>query len=191
MPKQCSTPGCHSSAIVRGTDLCLHCYQKQKDKESGSKTKKQKKSVIRPIINYTLYDLLIGIDCGVETGFALYNRKTKELLRVSTMKIHQAMKEISHQFALNGQSLMVCFEDARLRTWFGDSGKEKLQGAGSIKRDSKIWEDFLSDMNIPFEMIPPKENTTKLEEEYFKSLTGYKKRTSNHARDAAMLVFGK
>ena len=36
----------------------------------------------------------------------------------------------------------------------------------------------------------PKRNITKMSQEYFKQLTGWKKQTNEHSRDAAMLVFG-
>lgn len=77
--------------------------------------------------------------------------------------------------------------------WYNDAGKsrDKLQGAGSIKRDCKIWEDFLRDKGIPFKLIAPKNNTTKLSAPAFKSITGYTGRTCEHSRDAAMMVYGR
>ncbi len=66
----------------------------------------------------------------------------------------------------------------------------KQQGAGSVKRDCKIWEDFLTDLDIPFEMVAPRKGMTKYSAAAFKKLTGYEGKTSEHARDAAMLVFG-
>ena len=134
--------------------------------------------------------ILIGIDVGVNTGVALYDCENKKLVFVSTMKIHQAMANVILQYT-QSKDILVRFEDARLRKWFGNAGREQLQGAGSIKRDSLIWEDFLTDFNIPFEAVAPKNNLTKMTAEYFKKLTGYTKRTSEHSRDAAMLVFGK
>jgi hypothetical protein len=43
-----------------------------------------------------------------------------------------------------------------------------------------------------FEMIDPKSQKgfTKINESRFQKMTGFTKRTSEHARDAAMLVFG-
>lgn len=135
--------------------------------------------------------ILIGVDVGVKTGIAIYDRKEKELLDVRTVKIHQAFDIVKRQYAMNSQNIEVYFEDARKRVWFGNSGREKLQGAGSVKRDSKIWEDFLTDYNISFQMIPPSRNTTKLNAKVFKVITKYNKQTNEHGRDAAMLVYGK
>ena len=87
----------------------------------------------------------------------------------------------------------MIFEDARHRTWFGKDKNisAKLQGAGSIKRDCSIWEDFLQDYEIPFRAVPPQKGCTKWTEEYFKMVTGWKGKTSSHSRDAAVLVFGR
>ena len=135
--------------------------------------------------------VLIGIDVGVNTGIALYDPATKKLTKVQTLRIHEAMDLVKRQFGINGQSLKVYFEDARLRNWFGNSGREKLQGAGSVKRDSSIWDDFLSSLGVNFEKVPPRRNATKLDNVTFKKITGYNERTNEHGRDASMLVFGK
>lgn len=85
--------------------------------------------------------------------------------------------------------LFVRVEDASLRNWYGSAGREQLQGAGSIKRDSSIWRDYLKWLNIEHEMVAPKNNKTKLDTDVFKRMTGWEGRTNNHARDAAMLCF--
>jgi len=134
------------------------------------------------------YDYIIGIDTGVNTGYAHWCCKTKEFMHIGTHTIHEVMhfvKDISEHF-----NIKVRFEDARLRKWFGKAGKEQLQGAGSIKRDAKIWEDYLTYLKIDFEAVPPKNNKTKLDSKAFKAITGWKGVTNVHARDAAMLVFG-
>lgn len=133
--------------------------------------------------------ICIGLDTGTHTGFAVWDSSTKKLLELSTMKIHQAMlrvKELSEK-----EDVCVFFEDARLRTWFGNSGREKLMGAGSVRRDCSIWEDFLADLGIEFHAIAPKDNTTKRDADFFKAVTGWQGRTSEHARDAAFLVIGR
>jgi hypothetical protein len=40
-------------------------------------------------------------------------------------------------------------------------------------------------------MVPPKAGATKWDADTFRRLTGYSGRTSNHARDAALLVWGR
>ena len=143
--------------------------------------------------------LYVGIDTGVKTGIAVWTPAEK-CLQVVTTPIHHAMQMVK-QILMNGEQVLVRVEDARQRTWFGkeDAGDRfgaKRQGAGSIKRDASIWNDYLIDLadaypnQLGFEMVAPKHNKTKLSEQQFAAYTGYKGRTSEHGRDAAMLVYG-
>jgi hypothetical protein len=133
-------------------------------------------------------NIIIGIDPGVHTGVAKWSIDSKKLMRVEEMKIHQAMRCIEHAHN-SGLCKLVVFEDARLRRWFGTKGRESLQGAGSIKRDSSILCDFLADLGIPFAALSPKAKGKKVDSEQFKMITGWEGRTNEHARDAAMLVY--
>lgn len=136
------------------------------------------------------HSYLVGIDTGTQTGFAEWSRFYKSLMAVDCLKIHKATDRICLLQSLHANRLFVRVEDARLRTWFGKSGPEVWKGAGSICRDAKIWEDFLADTGISFEMVSPKNNKTKVTHEYFTKLTGWGKPTNEHSRDAAMLVYG-
>jgi len=131
--------------------------------------------------------IVIGIDPGVNTGIAVYNRSIKKIEELRTMQLHDAFELI-----LSYRSLikLVRIEDARKRKWLGPNADEKQQGAGSVKRDCKAWEDFLIAKGIPFELVPPGKARTKIHAKYFNQLTGWTKVTSNHARDAGMLVWG-
>lgn len=130
---------------------------------------------------------VIGIDPGKNTGIAVYDRETNAFTEVSCMLIHQAMSRVKKMAGT--LDIMVRLEDARQRKWFGASGREKLQGAGSVKRDSVIWEDFLSDEGITYELVKPGDAKTKVPADKFKNLTGWHKRSNGHARDAAMLCW--
>lgn len=138
--------------------------------------------------------ICIGIDTGVKTGYA--ELKDGRLSRVETLKIHAAMECVKQAIASH-EKVVVYVEDARLRKWVPSKcGREILQGVGSVKRDALIWEDFLSDLkkenaNFDFHLIAPKNNKTKVSSDYFSRLTGWNKRASEHARDAAMLIWGR
>ncbi len=137
--------------------------------------------------------ILIGIDPGVDTGLAVYDEGECRIKELHTFMIHQAMEAVITLYRLakiGDQPFLVVVEDARLRKWFGKTGREKLQGAGSVKRDSKIWADFLKDKGVPFRMVPPKGGATKVDASLFAKMTGYTGRSSEHSRDAAMKVFG-
>ena len=138
--------------------------------------------------------IYIGIDTGVHTGIAVWNSERKEFAVVDTKKIHEAMNFV-YGYVDSDIPFQVRFEDARQRKWIPMSKNMtaelgRAQGAGYVKAHCQIWEDFLTDYQIPFEAIAPRRNVTKLSAEQFERITGYKGRTSEHARDAAMLVYG-
>ncbi len=133
----------------------------------------------------------IGIDTGVNTGYSVWDSGKKQLLAVETLTITQALGRVLGMFHQYEDKVYVYIEDARKRNWFGNAGREQLQGAGSIKRDAKIWEDFCKENKINFEMVAPKNNTTKVSADYFKKLTKWDLRTTEHSRDAAMLVYNR
>lgn len=139
----------------------------------------------------------IGIDSGTHTGLAIWDGASRAFISIDTVPLHRALfmvKDMAAQAAAEGRTLTVVFEDARKRKWLPkelniSEYRGKLMGAGSVKRDSHIWEEFLQDYKIPFENVPPRPGLTKLNPNYFASMTGWTKRTSEHSRDAAMLVF--
>ena len=134
----------------------------------------------------------IGIDPGTHTGVAVWDCRERRFRSLETLWIHDALfyvKRLSEEY--RGQ-IQVVFEDARQRKWYGKGNTNaKLQGAGSVKRDCSIWEDFCKDYGIPFRAIPPVKGATKITPEYFKLISHYQGRTSEHSRDAAMLVIGR
>ena len=149
------------------------------------------------MLTFKEYEVIIGIDTGTKTGLAIYtNCNGEKRMQLLTKPIHVALMkvaEISRQYS----KVLVRFEDARKRTWFGANAYAKQQGAGSVKRDAVIWEDFLTDLKkecaregntLDFEAVAPKDNITKMSPQYFKLLTGCETTASEHARDAAGLV---
>ena len=140
--------------------------------------------------------ILIGIDPGVKTGFAVWDTTRRQLLRVETLTIIEALAAVIEYRGNAGADPVVFFEDARLRKWLprersNSEYRGKLMGAGSVKRDCEIWETFCQRERITYHALPPRKGLTKWTAESFAAVTGWKGRTSNHARDAAMLVFGK
>lgn len=134
----------------------------------------------------------IGIDPGVNTGWAVWTGKA--FSELETLPLHRAMLRLLELTQVH--DVRVVFEDARQRKWIPKERtlsefRGRAMGAGSVRRDCAIWEAVCKDYRIPYDAVPPRAGMTKLSEEAFARLTGWAKRTSNHARDAAMLVFGK
>lgn len=135
--------------------------------------------------------IVIGIDPGTYTGFAIWDAQTRALLAVESLKLHRALVRVE---ALRADRPLVMFEDARtIRMCNGRNdakGKSVLQGVGSIKRDCSIWEDFLEDSGLPYQARTWKPGTTKWSAEEFRRITGWTAQTNNHGRDAAVIVHG-
>lgn len=134
----------------------------------------------------------VGIDPGKDTGVAVWETQDRRFVYIDTLPIHKALHFVHN--AVSAGDTRVYVEDARQRKWLPKDANSSeyrghLMGAGSVKRDSVIWQDALTDWGIPFEMVPPRPGATKWDADTFARITGYKGRTSNHARDAALLVF--
>jgi hypothetical protein len=140
--------------------------------------------------------IIVGIDPGVETGVAVRELGQKEYAKIATMPIHTAIFYVLGLINDKNNDVYVIFEDARKRKWFNDSGmtvkgsRGLAMGAASVKRDCTIWEDFLESQPVRWAAVAPRKGTTKIDAAVFARLTGYTGRTSNHARDAAMLIQG-
>jgi len=130
---------------------------------------------------------VIGIDPGVKTGVGVYIGA--ELVRVETTSIIEAIEIVK---SYSKGEIMVYVEDARMAT-YGRRGKDSLaqaQGAGSIKRDCKIWEQELTRLSIPHKMVRPNKQSNQIAENknMWQKITGWTKRSSEHARDAVMIA---
>lgn len=142
--------------------------------------------------------MLIGIDPGSTTGIALWDRADRMLRAVTSTSFVLASEYLRETIAVHGaEGVEVWFEDARARKWFGDadarqkrSGAGIREGVGSVKRDCSLWEELCGFHKIAFRAIRPQKGATKLKAPEFGRLTGWQGKTNEHARDAAMLVFG-
>ena len=130
----------------------------------------------------------IGIDPGVSTGLAIWDAYNEKWEGIFTLNIIKSMEKVLKYHNKETLIEVVC-EDARLVRYKTDP--IKAQGAGSIKRDCKVWEEFFVHHKIEHQFVRPKKAITKIDAKVFKMITKYDKQTSNHARDACMLVFKK
>ena len=131
----------------------------------------------------------IGIDTGVNTGIAV--SVDGKLTVVASMTITKAFALVA-QYPADQTKLYI--EDAR--KWRGWKGKTKqtearLQGAGAVKLDAQIWEDWCKENGYIAVFIAPYHNNTKLDQKDFERITKWAGRTNNHSRVAAMLIFGR
>lgn len=129
---------------------------------------------------------IIGIDPGTKTGIAVI--KDGIYTEIKTMSIIEAIFFINDLYVTD--EIEVYIENPNLRKYFGNSGREVLQGAGSIKRDYAIWGDYFTKMKIKFTPVSPQSVGSQFDNiTIFKAATGWENRTSTHARDAAKIIF--
>lgn len=139
--------------------------------------------------------IVVGIDPGLNTGIAVWETSSRSFLDIRTVGIVAGMDYLDELRTRQGIAHVV-FEDARKRTWIPREKdiaqmKGRAMGAGSVKRDCAIWEEWCIARHIQFVATKPRAGMTKLTDEQFRRLSGYDRRTNNHGRDAAMLVIGR
>lgn len=135
--------------------------------------------------------ILIGIDTGVKTGFAYsVNGEIQDIATETILSAQELVLKICNRSNKDDIPCIVCIEDVRQRKWVAPNiGSERLQGIGSVKRDCSIWQEFCEHHNLRYLLIPPANIETKTKAAYFKSVTGYQGRTSEHGRDAGMMIY--
>jgi hypothetical protein len=92
--------------------------------------------------------------------------------------------------------VLVIIEDARMRRVF-HGGAERYQGAGSVKCDSRRWQEFCEAHKIPYALLEPSGSGNKIaaDPDLFERVTGFTVRVgkrivvSEHGRCAAMMVY--
>ena len=139
--------------------------------------------------------IYVGIDPGVETGFATYNTETKEHA-LSTLTFWSAIYAINVIQSLGDLTVVIENPNLNKPVFFrGLNAMKNLrvaQNVGANKRDAQLLIDYCKDRKIPLIEVRPSANTySKLSAEQFEKITGIKDRTSSHSRDAYMLIFGR
>jgi hypothetical protein len=135
----------------------------------------------------------IGIDPGVNTGIAIWDNRKDKLVYSGTLSILEAIEEVE-EYHTTGYRIRLNVEDPNLREWFGSKKnptvdvQAKAQGAGSVKRDFKIWKEFAEMYDIELHGYHPKDVGSKTHKEISMIIGwGVKGRTSQHERDAIVL----
>ena len=139
--------------------------------------------------------IYVGIDPGVDTGFATYNTETKEHA-ISTLTFWKTIYAINAIQSLGDLTVVVENPNLNKPVFFrGLNAMKNLrvaQNVGANKRDAQLLIDYCKDRKIPLIEVRPSKNTyTKLSVEQFEEIFGITDRTSQHARDAMMLIFGR
>lgn len=148
------------------------------------------------------YDYLIGIDPGRKNGLAIIcvfdEEKHMDLMTAEGLVMLFTYLDLHIETNLpQAYTTFIRVEDARQRGGGKDArlSDAKRQGAGSVKAVCREIETYLEQQKvkypglIDYEMTPPVRNGTKWPAKQFKQITGYPGKTSQHSRDAAMLIW--
>lgn len=131
----------------------------------------------------------IAIDPGVHTGLAI--AVDGVLVDVRTCSFWEAHAHIKSERFL-GYRIELVIEDPRgQRVSRNDDryGPHRLKGVGSVERDAKLWIEYAEHYGIPYRTVKPGKYR-KIDADTFRKWTGWTGRTSEHARAAAMMVWG-
>lgn len=136
----------------------------------------------------------IGIDPGASTGLAVWCILTSQLEVVETTTFWQAYNTIRKSFD-PGNTIIVIEDPSKNKPVFGhnESDRKKreriAQNVGANKREAQLLIDGFERLGYTVQAVQP--HTAKWDARTFKNLTRYKNICSQHARDAAKLVYGK
>lgn len=149
------------------------------------------------------HEYLIGLDPGINTGFCLYDKISKQIVKLDTLGFWDLFDALEDVKVWIGQEHVTFYiENSALNkpTFVKGGGdtQKKMQkisrNVGSNQRESTLLIEGIR--RYGFHVIEVKPTGSrgvkrKWSEETFVKITGYKGRSSQHARDAAMLVFGR
>jgi len=142
--------------------------------------------------------IYVGIDPGLQTGFAVSLKGKIE--EVKTVDFWGVMDEIRALIGRNpGLDLRIVIERPDLnkplffRAGTNERTKIKIaQDVGANKRDARLLIQWAEREGLDMIQVRPSGSTfTKLNAEQFRKISGYAGRTSEHGRDAAMLILGR
>ena len=134
----------------------------------------------------------VAIDPGVNTGLAI--ARDGVLVDVSTCTFWEAQAQIRAFVGAASDldwKVEIIIEDPRgIYVPPGQRNPQRIKGVGSVERDAKLWIEYAEHYGIPYRTVKPG-RYRKIDAETFKKWTGWTRRTSEHARAAAMMVFSK
>jgi hypothetical protein len=134
--------------------------------------------------------ILIGIDPGIHNGFAQYDPATKTLTSVASKQTWEVIMALD--LLKDIADIHVYIENPK--TWRPFGGKDqshRLKGAGSVTARFQAIEEYMTANKIAFTKTKIQGGIKKLDKQRFEAITGYKGKTNEHGRDAAMIVFGR
>lgn len=135
---------------------------------------------------------VIGIDPGVESGFAVWDRITRRFVSIDTLKFWDVIDRVQ-VFGIHEAKVIV--EVAHLAPTFRHLKAEGTnvntlskiaRNVGQVTREAQLLVEGLRRLGYDVREVKPQGKKKQAE---FKRITGWSKRTNQHERDSAMMAF--
>jgi hypothetical protein len=141
--------------------------------------------------------IYIGIDPGIHTGVAVWDSKQRIIREIKTMNFWDTIALINN-YRIHTPTVVIEDPSGNKPVFVKDlvgqhkALTKKAQNVGSNKREATLLIEYCEREGFRvLPVVPVKKRGAKVSADHFKKLTGYVKSTSQHARDAALLVYGK
>ena len=151
-----------------------------------------------PAATGTRHALDIGIDAGVHTGIAAKDMQTSQWVILKTVSFWEAIDTLQKLNGLYVIRRVVIEDPSQNKPVFMKNGMPRshvsqylkiAQNVGMNKRDAMRLIEYCERHGWTVQAVrPTSKSLTKLSSKRFQQLTGIKQRTSEHVRDAAMLI---
>lgn len=147
----------------------------------------------RPVIQQHTFAL--GVDPGLSTGFAAYNRKEKKLVEINTLSFWSLYWHVVQNYAVFDCKIYVeLTKSVRVfnRHTQSANGKQAVlnkiaMNAGGVVREAEL---LIEGLRLAgFTVVECPATGKDWTDEFLRRVTGYDKRTSQHARDAVSLCW--
>lgn len=135
-------------------------------------------------------NFLIGIDPGKNTGFAVYNTQEKAFVSCNTYSFWEAVDLLSYYKKFGFCAYVELPRNKHV--WHSGAKSQNAKNrtavnVGSVIREAELIVEWLKREQVEHKIVAPK---GKVNDAVFRKLTGWTGRTSQHARDAAMMIMG-
>jgi len=133
---------------------------------------------------------LIGIDPGKNTGFAAYDTEEKAFVMCNTYSFWETIELLEH-YRPKGVCAYIELPKTK-HVWHSGAKNQNAKNrtavnVGSVIREAELIVEWLEREEVEHKTVAPK---GKVNDAVFRKLTGWPGRTSQHARDAGMLLVG-
>ncbi len=135
--------------------------------------------------------LVIGIDPGVKTGWCVYDVLHGEITEAATITLWEAYYKAE---TMNPDWVLFKVEDPAQnkpvwnRNLSKDANLKVAQDVGGNKKEARLLIEGLRGLGFCVDAVRPTEG--KWTSRYFRGITGYEGRVSQHVRDAGRLSWG-